>query len=56
MERVNHKTNASDWYATAIVRPDTVLADLIKLVHPELLPDYQPVFMGMYDKKRPLNQ
>lgn len=50
MQRVDPKTNTSDWYATAVVRPDTVLADLIKLVYPDLLPDYQPVFMGMYDK------
>lgn len=50
LTRVDPKTNTSDWYATAIVRPDTVLADLIKLTHPELLPDYQPVFMGLYDK------
>ncbi len=50
MERVDPKTKNSDWYATAIVRPDTVLADLIKLVYPELLPNYQPAFMGIYDK------
>ncbi len=50
LTRVDPKTNTSDWYATAIVRPDTVLADLIKLTHPELLPGYQPVFMGLYDK------
>ena len=56
MERVDPKSNSSDWYATAITRPDTVLADLLKLVHPELLPGYEPVFMGLYDKERPLNQ
>ncbi|MEM6632150.1 MAG: ABC transporter substrate-binding protein [Bacteroidota bacterium] len=50
MERLDPKHNTSDWYATAIVRPDTVLADLIKLVHPHLLPKYTPVFMGYYDK------
>lgn len=50
MTRVDPKSGTSDWYATAIVRPDTVLADLIKLVYPELLPGYQPVFMGPYDK------
>ncbi|MEM6800296.1 MAG: ABC transporter substrate-binding protein [Bacteroidota bacterium] len=48
--RVDPKSNSSDWYATAIVRPDTVLADLIKIIHPELLEDYVPVFMGLYDK------
>lgn len=50
MGRLDPKNNTSDWYATAIVRPDTVLADLIKLVHPELLPDHSPVFLGYYDK------
>lgn len=49
-KRVRPKTNTADWYATAIVRPDTVLADLIKLVHPELLPDYEPVFMDDFQK------
>jgi len=51
MKRLDPKSNTSDWYATAIVRPDTVLADLIKLVHPELLQDYTPVFIGRYDKQ-----
>ena len=51
LQRVEPKSNAADWYATAIVRPDTVLADLIKLVHPHLLPDHTPVFMGYYDKE-----
>ena len=51
LKRVEPKSNAADWYATAIVRPDTVLADLIKLVHPQLLPGYTPVFMGYYDKE-----
>lgn len=55
MGRVDHRSNTSDWYATAIVRPDSVLADLIKLAHPTLLSDYQPVFMGMYNKEKPLN-
>ena len=50
MKRVRPKTNTADWYATAIVRPDSVLADVIKLVHPELLPEYEPVFMGNYQK------
>lgn len=54
-KRVDPKSNTSDWYATAIVRPDTVLADLIKLVHPELLPEYQPVFIDVFDKETVLN-
>ena len=50
VKRVNPKVNTSDWYAKAIVRPDMVLEDLIHLAYPELLPDHQPIFMGMYDK------
>ena len=50
MERVDPKHNTSDWYATAIVRPDSVLADLISLVYPDVLPDHQPQFMGAFDK------
>jgi len=50
MERVDPTSNTSDWYATAIVRPDSVLADVIKLTRPELLPGYQPAFMGYYEK------
>ncbi len=50
MERVDPKSNTSDWYATAIVRPDSVLADLISLVYPDVLPGYKPQFMGFFDK------
>lgn len=31
-------------WETGIVRPDDVLADLIQIFHPELLPDHDPVF------------
>ncbi|NRB51867.1 MAG: ABC transporter substrate-binding protein [Saprospiraceae bacterium] len=50
MERVDPKSNSSDWYATAIVRPDSVLADLISLVYPDVLPDHQAKFMGVFNK------
>ncbi|WP_299534670.1 ABC transporter substrate-binding protein [Ulvibacterium sp.] len=50
MERIKPKENASDWYAKAIVRPDIVLEDLIRLVYPQLLPDHSLVFMGHYNK------
>ena len=49
MKRANLKANTSDWDAQAIVRPDSVVADLIKLVHPDLLPGYKPVFLGHFD-------
>ncbi|MEM9001019.1 MAG: ABC transporter substrate-binding protein [Bacteroidota bacterium] len=50
LKRVKPKVNTSDWYAKAIVRPDMVLEDLIRLAYPQLLPDHTPVFMGYYDK------
>jgi iron complex transport system substrate-binding protein len=43
----NARTNAnggSDYYESAIAHPDVVLADLIKILHPELLPDHEMVY------------
>lgn len=50
MKRSKPKANAFDWYGTAIVRPDIVLSDLIKLIHPELLPAHELFFMDHFDK------
>lgn len=36
---------ASDWYQTAPMRPDLLLSDLIKLFHPELLPEHELFFL-----------
>lgn len=36
---------ASDWYQTASMRPDLLLSDLIRLFHPELLPDHELFFL-----------
>ena len=32
------------YYELATIRPDLVLKDLIKITHPELLPDYELTF------------
>ncbi|MFN8490428.1 MAG: ABC transporter substrate-binding protein [Caldilineaceae bacterium] len=43
----NTRANANggnDYYESAIAHPDVVLADLIKILHPELLPDHQLVY------------
>lgn len=32
----------NDYWETAVVRPDVLLADLVFILHPELLPDYLP--------------
>lgn len=36
---------ASDWYQTSPMRPDLLLSDLIKLFHPELLPEHELFFL-----------
>lgn len=36
---------ASDWYQTAPMRPDLLLSDMIKLFHPELLPEHELFFL-----------
>ncbi|RNC83224.1 MAG: ABC transporter substrate-binding protein [Balneola sp.] len=37
---------ASDWYQSAPMRPDMLLSDMIKLFHPELLPDHELFFLA----------
>ncbi|MDP4183946.1 MAG: ABC transporter substrate-binding protein [Bacteroidota bacterium] len=41
--RVNSR-GANDYWETGVVRPDLTLADLIKILHPELLPGYKLFF------------
>jgi len=47
-KRIKPEHNAYDWFETALVRPDWVLADLIALLHPDVLPDHQTVFFDRY--------
>ncbi|MCX6048328.1 MAG: ABC transporter substrate-binding protein [Chloroflexi bacterium] len=37
-------TGGNDYYESAIAHPDVVLADLIKILHPDLLPDHKLVY------------
>ncbi len=39
-QRVN-AAGANDYWESGMVRPDVILADLIRIFHPELLPDHQ---------------
>lgn len=39
-------TGANDLWESAIARPDLLLMDLIKILHPNLLPDHELVFVG----------
>lgn len=50
--RSNLSANAYDWYQTAFVRPDWVLADFVKALHPDLVSEQfrflKPVARGAY--------
>ena len=35
------KNGANDWYESGVMQPDIVFKDVIKILHPELLPDYE---------------
>lgn len=43
------ETGGTIYYELAPTRPDLVLKDLISIFHPELLPDYKPVFFKPLD-------
>ncbi len=49
-KRTKWEHNAYDYYKTALVRPDWVLADLIALLHPDVLTDHETVFFDLYEK------
>lgn len=50
--RSNQQENAHDWYQTAMVRPDWVLQDFVKALHPELVNEpfrfLKPLPQGQY--------
>ncbi len=43
-KRVN-KNGGNDYWESAVVRPDLLLQDMIKICHPELLPEYETVYL-----------
>lgn len=45
----NH--TAHDWYQTASMRPDLLLMDMIKLFHPEVLPEHELFFLESFKPK-----
>ncbi len=45
--------NASDWNEEALVHPDLALADLVSLLHPELLPGHQLHFFAPLMRRSP---
>ncbi|MCX7853586.1 MAG: ABC transporter substrate-binding protein [Caldilineales bacterium] len=42
-KRVN-ENGGNDYWETGVGNPDLLLADLVRILHPELMPDYEPVF------------
>ena len=44
----NKRSNAAggnDYWESGVVRPDLLLSDMLKIVHPELMPQYQLTYM-----------
>ena len=37
-------STANDFWESAVARPDILLSDVIAILHPELLPNYEPVY------------
>lgn len=54
MKRSKPHANAFDWYGRGAVRPDLILADLVKLIHPDLLVSHELFFMDHFDKSMKL--
>ncbi len=51
MKRSKPQANAFDWYGRAAVRPDLVLADLVKLIYPGESDAHELHFMDHFDKR-----
>jgi iron complex transport system substrate-binding protein len=43
-DAITSANGGNDYYESAVAHPEIVLADLIKIFHPELLPDYELVY------------
>ena len=37
-------STANDFWESAVARPDLLLGDVIAILHPDLMPDYEPVY------------
>ncbi len=44
-------THSTKFYEEGLLRPDVVLSDMVKQFHPQLMPDYEPVFYKRMTKK-----
>jgi iron complex transport system substrate-binding protein len=52
LKRSRPANNSYDWYSSAYVYPDRILADLVKLAHPSLLPDHELYYLDRYDPQK----
>ena len=43
-------SSANDFWESAVARPDLLLADVIAILHPELLPDYELFYAEKLEK------
>lgn len=43
-------TGGNDYWESAVARPDLLLSDMIKIFHPEVLPDYELTYMQRLTK------
>ena len=41
-----NEKGGNDYWEGAVARPDLLLNDMIKICHPELLPDYELIYMN----------
>jgi len=49
--RADWEVDAYDWYEGAPAHPDVLLADLVHLLHPALLPEHEPMYFGRFDRE-----
>ena len=45
-EKTTDGLHITDFYESAVARPDVVLADLISVLHPEVMPEHETVYLG----------
>ncbi|NJM56291.1 MAG: hypothetical protein HC857_00870 [Synechococcales cyanobacterium RU_4_20] len=50
-----NETGGNDYWESGVVQPHLVLADLIKIFHPDLLPDHGLVYYKPLPSERPPN-
>ena len=41
----SNDTGGNDYWEGAVARPDLLLSDMIKVFHPEILPDHELVYL-----------